>query len=138
MSGVCLGAIINLAFLVLSILQPTSPAKAIIQQKPHKAIYNPSSITEPRLTINNVQGFLFPYGELKHLPALDDPVVPPVPASAMAGIVNAAISSAPFLGDCWTGLRTAGAGVASTKQYQPLPVMHKRSAGVSAITTVNL
>jgi hypothetical protein len=110
MSGICLGAIINLAFVVLSILQPTSPAKAIIQQKPHKAIYNPSSTTEPRLTINNVQGFFYPYGELKHLPALDDPVAPAVAASAMAAIVNAAISSAPFLDDCWTGLRAAGAG----------------------------
>jgi hypothetical protein len=116
MSGICLGAIVNLAFMVLSILQPTSPDRPIIQQKPNKAIYNPSSTTEPRLTINNVQGFFYPYGELKHLPALDDPVAPGVAASAMAAIVNAAISSAAFLDDCWTGLRAAGVGMATIAQ----------------------
>jgi thiamine transporter ThiT len=60
MSGICLGAIINMAFMVLTFLQPNSPAKAIIQQKPHKAIYNPSSTTEPRLTLNNPRGFFYP------------------------------------------------------------------------------
>jgi hypothetical protein len=37
MSGVCLGAIINFAFHVLTFMQPTSPAKAIVQFKPNRA-----------------------------------------------------------------------------------------------------
>jgi hypothetical protein len=108
MSGICLGSIINFAFQVLCFLQPTSPAKAVIQNNPNKAIYQPSSTAEPRETLNNARGYWFPYGELKHLPVLEDPVAPPVPASDMACIVNKAISGAAFLGDCWTGVRAAG------------------------------
>jgi hypothetical protein len=111
MSGVCLGAIINFAFHVLTFMQPTSPAKAIVQFKPNRAMYQPSSTQEQRLTLNNVCGYLFPYGELKHLPPPDDPVAPPVPASTMAGIISAAINSAPFWGNCWAGVRAAGAGM---------------------------
>lgn len=114
MSGICLGNIINCAFQVLAFLQPTSPARPILQQNPDKAIYQPSSTAAARQTLNNACGYMFPYGELKHLPALGDPVAPPVAASDMAAIVNKAINGAAFLGRCWTGVQAAGQYRSST------------------------
>lgn len=98
--GICLAAIINLAMVVLTFLQPTSPAKPIIQIKKGEP---------PRQTLNNARGYFFPYGELKHLPALDDPDSQPISASEMARIINAAISAAGFMGKCWIDVRAAGA-----------------------------
>jgi hypothetical protein len=118
MSGICLGNIINYAFQVLTFLQPTSPAKPILQHHPDRAIYQPSSTAAARQTLNNARGYMFPYNELKHLPALGDPVAPPVSASDMGGIVNKAISSAAFLGNCWTGVQAAGQ---YKRQYRLLP-----------------
>jgi hypothetical protein len=100
MSGICLAAIINLAMVVLTFLQPTSPAKPITQVKKGQP---------PRQTLNNARGYFFSYGDLKHLPALDDPDSQPIPAGDMARIINAAISAAGFLGKCWTDVRAAGA-----------------------------
>lgn len=120
MSGICLGNIINFAFQVLTFLQPTSPTNPILQHNPDKAIYQPSSTAAPRQTLNNARGYMFPYGELKHLPALGDPVAPPVAASDMGGIVNNAIGSAAFLGSCWTGVQAAGQCKSSTGCCQRL------------------
>jgi hypothetical protein len=100
MSGVCLAAIINLAMCVLTFLQPTSPAKPIAQHTKGEAL---------RQTLNNARGYFFPYGDLKHLAALDDPDSQPISASEMARIINAAISAAGFMGKCWTDVRAAGA-----------------------------
>jgi hypothetical protein len=99
-SGICLAAIINLAMVVLAYMQPTSPAKPITQHKKGEPA---------RQTLNNACGYFFPYGDLKHLPALDDPDSPPISASDMARIINAAIAAAGFLGKCWTDVRAAGA-----------------------------
>lgn len=38
MAGICLGADINFACHVLTLLQPTSLAKAIVQSTPHSAM----------------------------------------------------------------------------------------------------
>jgi hypothetical protein len=99
MSGICLAAIITLAMVVLTYMHPTSPAKPITQHKKGEPA---------RQTLNNACGYFFPYGDLKHLPALDDPDSQPISASDMARIINAAISSAGFLGNCWTDVRAAG------------------------------
>jgi hypothetical protein len=100
MSGICLAAIINLAMVVLTFLQPTSPAHPITQVKKGEL---------PRQTLNNARGYFFPHGDLKHLPALDDPDSRPIPSSGLARIINTAISAAGFLGKCWTDVRAAGA-----------------------------
>ena len=98
-SGICSAAIINLARHVLTFLQPVSPAQPIVQTVKGQ---------QPVQTLKNVRGFAFPYGQLKHLPALDDASNKAVSSSDMARIVNAAISSASFIDNCWIGTRAIG------------------------------
>jgi hypothetical protein len=99
-SGVCLGAIVNFAKIVLTLLQPVSPSRPIIQAGKKGAL--------PRQTLNNVRGFWLPFGELKHLPAQG--VGPPIPVKDMARIVNTASSAADgLLSKCWEDVRKAGA-----------------------------
>ena len=62
-SGICLAAIINLCFVVLTYLQPQSPARPVVQQKRGQ---------QPKQTINNPQGFVWGcYGGLQHVPEPD-------------------------------------------------------------------
>jgi hypothetical protein len=98
MSGVCLGAILNFAKMVPTLLQPVSPARPIILAGEKETV--------PRQTLNSVRGYWLPFGELKHLPALDSG--PPIPSSDMARMVNTAISAVGFLGKCWQDVRAAG------------------------------
>ena len=99
-SGICLGSIICFAFAVLTFLQPRAPSKPIVRQKKGQ---------QHKQTLNNVRGYVFgQYGDLKHLPALDDPAAAAVSSSDMAAVVNAAISSAGALKQCWAGTRVAG------------------------------
>ena len=99
-SGICLGSISCFAFTVLTFLQPRAPSRPIVQHKKKHP---------PRQTLNNVRGYVFAqYGDLKHLPALDDPAAEAISCSDMAAFVNAAISSAGALKQCWTGTGAAG------------------------------
>lgn len=101
MSGLCLGAIISLAFTVLQFLQPRAASQPIVQHKRGSA--------EPKLVLNNPRGYVFgQYGDLKYLPALDDPAAALTSSSDMANIVNGALSSAGALKACWVKTRAAG------------------------------
>lgn len=92
MSGLCLGAITNLAFHVLMFLQPASPSNPIVQD----IKWQPSA---PQ-TLNNARGDVFPYGQLKHLPAMLGSSSSPASDQDMPRIVNTAISSASFVDRC--------------------------------------
>ena len=100
-AGICLGSIINFAFIVLQFLQPSSPAKPIT-----KVVKGQQ---EPQQTLNNVRGFVFgAYGQLKHLAAMGDPAASQITDHEMARVVNTAISSASFLNKCWLDVKSAG------------------------------
>ena len=99
MSGICLGATVNLAMAVLTFFQPTSPSRAIVQTKKGQP---------PRQTLNNARGYVWPYGDLKHLPAFDDDTAAAPTDTAMAKLVNSAISSASFLSSGWDKMRAVG------------------------------
>lgn len=99
-SGVCLGSIINLAFTVLTFLQPRAPSKPVVQHKKNQP---------PKQTLNNARGYVFAqYGDLQHLPAVDDPLAASISSSDMGAIVNRAIGSAGALKQCWETTRDAG------------------------------
>ena len=51
---------------------------------------------------------MFPYGQLKHLSAVDDSTASPLPSTEIAQIVNVAISSASFIDKCFTDTRASG------------------------------
>lgn len=70
------------------ILQPTSPSRPTVQNKKGQP---------PRQMLNNVRGYVWPYGDLKHLPAFDDDTAAALNATTMAKLVNSAINSASFL-----------------------------------------
>jgi hypothetical protein len=99
MSGLCLGATVNLAMAVLTFFQPTSPSRPIVQIKKGQP---------PWQTLNNTRGYVWPYGDLKHLPAFDDDTAAAPTDTAMAKLVNSAISSASFLSSGWDKMRAAG------------------------------
>jgi hypothetical protein len=104
-SGICLGSILNFAFTVLTILQPCAPNTRSTQYKKGQP---------PRQTMSNVRGYVFgQYGDLKHLPAIDDPAAAAVSSSDMAEVVNRALSSAGALKKCWTDTRAAGGQINS-------------------------
>jgi hypothetical protein len=99
MSGVCLGARVNLAMAVLTFFQPTSPNRPIVQTKGSQP---------PKQTLANARGDVWPYGDLKHLPAFDDDTSAAPNETTMAKTVNSAISSAGFLTNCWDKIQAAG------------------------------
>jgi hypothetical protein len=99
MSGLCLGAAVSLAMAVLTFFQPTSPSRPIVQTKKGQP---------PKETLNNARGYVWPYGDLKHLPAYDDDTAAAPTDTAMAKLVNSAISSASFLGSGWDKIRATG------------------------------
>ena len=97
-SGICLGSILNLAFTVLTILQPCAPSTRITQHKKGQP---------PRQTLNNVRGYVFgQYGGLKNL----QPDEEQLQAEVMAKLVNGAISCASFLSKGWQAVRGSGEG----------------------------
>jgi hypothetical protein len=101
-SGICLGSIICFAHTVMTFLQPRAPSQPIVQQKKGQ---------QPRQTLNNARGYVFgQYGELKHLPAQDDPTAADISASDFAEKVNAAIASAGALKQNWIQTQCAGGG----------------------------
>ena len=99
MSGLCLGAVVNLAMAVMTFFQPTSPSRPIVQSKAGQP---------PKQTLANARGYVWPYGDLKHLPAFDDDTAAAPNDTSMAKIVNSAISSASFLASGWDKIQAAG------------------------------
>ncbi|WIA34768.1 hypothetical protein OEZ86_013074 [Tetradesmus obliquus] len=64
-SGLCLAAVINLCFMVLTYLQPQSPARAVVPRG-----RGGRSAAQPQQTLNNPNGFVWgPYGGRQHVPA---------------------------------------------------------------------
>lgn len=63
----------------------------------------------PQQTLNNARGYVFPYGDLKHLPPLDDAASATISVSDMARIVNQAVSSGAFIADGWHKVKQTGA-----------------------------
>uniref|UniRef100_A0A383WP04 Uncharacterized protein n=1 Tax=Tetradesmus obliquus TaxID=3088 RepID=A0A383WP04_TETOB len=114
-SGLCLAAVINLCFVVLTYLQPQSPARAVVPRG-----RGGRSAAQPQQTLNNPNGFVWgPYGGLQHVPAADaddddagadaQPARRGVVGDGLADVVHAAISGASgFLGSCWGRLKAAG------------------------------
>jgi hypothetical protein len=98
MSGLCLGACYQLAFITLAFLQPRSPAKPITCRRPTPG--------QQQQTYNNAGGFVFgQYGGLKHLQPEEEQ-----PPESMGKLVNGAISCASFLSKGWEAVRNSGEG----------------------------
>jgi hypothetical protein len=118
-SGLCLASITALAFVVLTYLQPVSPAERIVKQQwgagsasssaasssgsegssssssggessSSSSSVGDASITGTQRTPNNAMGFTPPYGGLQHVASFDE-VTP--------SMVNAALAGAKFLGN---------------------------------------
>jgi hypothetical protein len=105
-SGLCLASITCLAFVVLTYLQPVSPAEPIVKQERGGGSASSSSSSSggegssssssggeassigAQHTPNNAVGFTLPYGGLQHVASFDK-VTPEM--------VNAALSGAKFL-----------------------------------------
>jgi hypothetical protein len=101
-SGLCLAAIINMAFVVLTYLSPSSPDTPAIKQRKGQA--------ESEQTLNNPSGYVFPYGGLQSVAAASDE--PQQPAAqhgrvgdGLADIVSDAVSGAGFIKACWAKLK---------------------------------
>jgi hypothetical protein len=97
-SGLCLAAITNMAFVVLTYLSPTSPDIPAIKLRKGQ--------TEAEQTLNNPCGYVFPYGGLQFVAAPSGE--PQQPAAqrgrvgdGLADIVSDAVSGAGFLKACW-------------------------------------
>jgi hypothetical protein len=99
MSDLCLGAVVNLAMAVITFFQPMSSSRPIVQTK---------SGQTPKQTLANARGYVWPYGDLKHLPAFADDTAIAPNDTTMAKIVNSAISSASFLASGWDKIQAAG------------------------------
>jgi hypothetical protein len=101
-SGLCLAAISNLAFVVLTYLSPTSPDTPAIKQRKGQ--------TQSELTLNNPCGYVYPYGGLQYVPAPSDEPQQPAAQSGRVGdgladTVSDAVSGAGFLKACWGKLK---------------------------------
>jgi hypothetical protein len=101
-SGLCLAAISNLAFVVLSFLSPMSLDTPAIKQRKGQ--------TEAEQTLHNPCGYVFPYGGLQFVPApRDEPQQPAAQrgrvGDGLADIVSDAVSGAGFLKACWDKIK---------------------------------
>jgi hypothetical protein len=102
-SGLCLAAIINMAFVVLTYLSPISPDTPTIKQRKGHA--------EPEQTLNNPSGYVFPYGGLQFVAAPSDEPQQPAAQRGRVGdgltdVVSDAVSGAGFIKACWAILKT--------------------------------
>jgi hypothetical protein len=115
-SGLCLAAISNLAFVVLSFLSPMSPDTPAIKQRKGQ--------TEAEQTLHNPCGYVFTYGGLQYVPAPSEQ--PRQPAAqcgkvgdGLAEVVSDAVSAAGFLKACWGKMKVrfgvAGEATACSK-----------------------
>jgi hypothetical protein len=102
-SGLCLAAIINLAFVVLTYLSPTSPDTPAIKQRKGQ--------TQSEQTLNNPCGYVLPYGGLQFVPAPSEEQQQQPAAQrgrvgdGLADTVSDAVSGAGFLKACWGKLK---------------------------------
>jgi hypothetical protein len=103
-SGLCLAAITNMAFVVLTYLSPSLPDTLAIKQCKGQA--------EPDQTLNDPSGYVFPYGGLQLVAAASDE--PQQPAAqrgrvggGLADIVSDAVSDAGFIKACWAILKAS-------------------------------
>ena len=102
-SGLCLGNIINTAYVVLTFLQLRSPAEPIVVKG-----------SAGTMTFNNAHGYCFPYGKLPYVvpSELQDEEEQAVKlgrvGDGLGTIVNGAVSSASWYSGCWDALRALG------------------------------
>lgn len=90
-SGLCLAAIINLAFVVLTYLSPSPPDTPIVQQQR-------KGQQDPQLTLNNPCGFMCAFCGLQFLPAPEDGGSAPQAAThAMLQLHRMSVASARLL-----------------------------------------
>ena len=69
----------NLSMAVLTFFQPTSPSRPIVQNRAGQP---------PKQTLANARGYVWPYGDLKHLPAFDDDTAAAPNDTTMAKIAS--------------------------------------------------
>ena len=100
-----MAAVSNLAFVVLTYLQPSSPGSPIVRQRKGKEVES---------VLNNPCGYVFPYGGLQFVPAAADegsgaatPAERNRVGDGLADTVNDAISGAGFLKRCWANIKAA-------------------------------
>jgi len=113
-SGLCLGNIINSAYVVLTFLQLRSPAEPLLVKG-----------SGGTMTFNNAHGYCFPYGKLPYVvpSELQDEEEQVVKlgrvGDGLGTIVNGAVSSASWYSGCWDALRALGTSLAPSTSDKP-------------------